>query len=157
MNKSEYRHQLIRALVSKNKIHTQAELQALLADNDIQVTQATLSRDIKTMNLSKVREEDNSYYVLNTGSISKWEKRLESYMEDALVKMLSVQHQVILKTLPGLAQSFGSVIDALDFPNVVATICGDDTCLIICEDTTKAEACFENLKKFAPPCFFGES
>ena len=74
MNKSEHRHQLIRALVTKNKIHTQAELQALLADNDIQVTQATLSRDIKSMNLSKVREEDNSYYVLNTGSISKWEK-----------------------------------------------------------------------------------
>ena len=48
MNKSEHRHQLIRALVSKNKIHTQAELQALLAENDIQVTQATLSRDIKT-------------------------------------------------------------------------------------------------------------
>ena len=74
MNKSEHRQQLIRALVAKNKIHTQAELQALLADNDIQVTQATLSRDIKSMNLSKVREEDNSYYVLNAGSISKWEK-----------------------------------------------------------------------------------
>lgn len=48
MNKSEHRHQLIRALITKkNKIHTQAELQALLAENDIQVTQATLSRDIK--------------------------------------------------------------------------------------------------------------
>ena len=57
------------------------------------------------MNLSKVREEDNSYYVLNTGSISKWEKRLELYMEDALVLMRPVQHQVLLKTLPGLAQS----------------------------------------------------
>lgn len=75
MNKSEHRHQLIRALITKNKIHTQAELQALLAKNDIQVTQATLSRDIKNMNLSKVREEDSAYYVLNNGSISKWEKR----------------------------------------------------------------------------------
>ncbi|CVX15449.1 arginine repressor [Streptococcus pneumoniae] len=73
MNKSEHRHQLIRALITKNKIHTQAELQALLAENDIQVTQATLSRDIKNMNLSKVREEDSAYYVLNNGSISKWE------------------------------------------------------------------------------------
>lgn len=72
MNKSEHRHQLIRALITKNKIHTQAELQALLAKNDIQVTQATLSRDIKNMNLSKVREEDSAYYVLNNGSISKW-------------------------------------------------------------------------------------
>lgn len=115
MNKSEHRHQLIRALITKNKIHTQAELQALLAKNDIQVTQATLSRDIKNMNLSKVREEDSAYYVLNNGSISKWEKRLELYMEDALVWMRPVQHQVLLKTLPGLAQSFGSIIDTLSF------------------------------------------
>lgn len=115
MNKSEHRHQLIRALITKNKIHTQAELQALLAENDIQVTQATLSRDIKNMNLSKVREEDSAYYVLNNGSISKWEKRLELYMEDALVWMRPVQHQVLLKTLPGLAQSFGSIIDTLSF------------------------------------------
>lgn len=53
MNKSEHRHQLIRALITKNKIHTQAELQALLAENDIQVTQATLSRDIKNMTYQK--------------------------------------------------------------------------------------------------------
>ena len=154
MNKSEHRHQLIRALVTKNKIHTQAELQALLADNDIQVTQATLSRDIKTMNLSKIREEDNSYYVLNTGSISKWEKRLETYMEDALVLMRPIQHQVLLKTLPGLAQSFGSIIDALNFPDAIATLCGDDVCLIICEDNQKAQECFNKLKQFAPPFFF---
>ena len=156
MNKSEHRHQLIRALVTKKKIHTQAELQALLADNDIQVTQATLSRDIKSMNLSKVREEDNSYYVVNTGSTSKWEKRLETYMEDALVLMRPIQHQVLLKTLPGLAQSFGSIIDALNFPDAIATLCGDDVCLVICEDTNAAHSCFEELKKYTPPFFFGE-
>lgn len=156
MNKSEHRHQLIRALVAKNKIHTQAELQSLLAENDIQVTQATLSRDIKNMNLSKVREEDNAYYVLNNGSISKWEKRLENYMEDALIMLRPIQHQVLLKTLPGLAQSFATIIDALDFQDIIATLCGDDVCLIICEDTDAAQHCFEELKKFAPPFFFGE-
>ncbi|VNC36376.1 arginine repressor [Streptococcus pneumoniae] len=156
MNKSEHRHQLIRALITKNKIHTQAELQALLAKNDIQVTQATLSRDIKNMNLSKVREEDSAYYVLNNGSISKWEKRLELYMEDALVWMRPVQHQVLLKTLPGLAQSFGSIIDTLSFPDAIATLCGNDVCFIICEDANTAQKCFEELKKFAPPFFFEE-
>ena len=156
MNKSEHRHQLIRALVSKTKIHTQAELQSLLADNNIQVTQATLSRDIKSMNLSKVREEDNSYYVLNTGSTSKWEKRLEIFMEDGLVLMRPVQHQVLLKTLPGLAHSFGSIIDSLNFPDSIATLCGDDVCLIICEDADTAQNCFNELKKFAPPFFFDE-
>lgn len=156
MNKSEHRHQLIRALVAKNKIHTQAELQSLLAENDIQVTQATLSRDIKNMNLSKVREEDNAYYVLNNGSISKWEKRLENYMEDALIMLRPIQHQVLLKTLPGLAQSFATIIDALDFQDIIATLCGDDVCLIICEDADAAQKCFEELKKFAPPFFFEE-
>ncbi len=156
MNKSEHRHQLIRALVAKNKIHTQTELQALLAENDIQVTQATLSRDIKTMNLSKVREADHSYYVLNTGSISKWEKRLENYMEDGLVMLRPVQHQVVLKTLPGLAQSFGAVLDALDFKQIIATVCGDDVCLLICENAEEAQTCFEILKKFAPPFFFND-
>ena len=156
MNKSEHRHQLIRALVAKNKIHTQAELQSLLAENDIQVTQATLSRDIKNMNLSKVREEDNAYYVLNNGSISKWEKRLENYMEDALIMLRPIQHQVLLKTLPGLAQSFATIIDSLDFQDIIATLCGDDVCLIICEDADTAQKCFEELKKFAPPFFFEE-
>ena len=103
------------------------------------------------MNLSKVREEDNSYYVLNTGSISKWEKRLEIYMEDALVLMRPVQNQVLLKTLPGLAQSFGSIIDALNFPDAIATLCGDDSCLVICENAEAAQHCFEELKKFTPP------
>lgn len=84
--------------------------------------------------------------MLNTGSISKWEKRLEIYMEDALVLMRPVQHQVLLKTLPGLAQSFGSIIDALSFPDAIATLCGDDVCLVICEDADAAQNCFEELK-----------
>ena len=136
MNKSEHRHQLIRALVSKNKIHTQAELQALLAENDIQVTQATLSRDIKTMNLSKVREAEHSYYVLNTGSISKWEKRLENYMEDGLVMLRPVQHQVVLlsvkmlknhglalKFLKNLRHHFSSMTKKFPVMNTITGFC----------------------------------
>ena len=77
-------------------------------------------------------------------------------MEDALVLMRPVQNQVLLKTLPGLAQSFGSIIDALNFPDAIATLCGDDACLVICENAEAAQHCFEELKKFTPPFFFGE-
>ena len=94
MNKAEQRHQLIRALITKQKIHTQTELQELLIENGVHVTQATLSRDINLMNLSKIREGEHSYYAINTGSTSKWEKRLEVYMEEALYLMHPVQHQV---------------------------------------------------------------
>lgn len=50
------------------------------------------------------------------------------------------------KTLPGLAQSFGSIIDTLSFPDAIATLCGNDVCLIICEDADTAQKCFEELK-----------
>ena len=62
---------------------------------------------------------------------TRWEKRLRLYMEDALIILKPVQHQVVLKTLPGLASSFGSTLDAMEIPEIVAPLCGDDVCLII--------------------------
>ncbi len=134
MNKIESRHQLILALIMEKKIHTQQELQELLEINGVSVTQSTLSRDIKMLNLVKVNEDDSSHYVINPIAPTRWEKRLRLYMEDALVMLKPIQHQVVLKTLPGLANSFGSILDAMEIPQIVATVCGDDVCLIICED-----------------------
>lgn len=156
MNKIESRHQLIRSLVMENKIHTQQELQELLELNGVEVTQSTLSRDIKLLNLVKITESGSSYYVINSIAPSRWEKRLRFYMEDALVMLKPVQHQVVLKSLPGLAQSFGSILDALEIPKVVATVCGDDVCLIICEDADVAQECFDYLKQYTPPFFFSK-
>ncbi|HFI2446436.1 TPA: arginine repressor [Streptococcus suis] len=157
MNKIESRHQLIFSLVMEKKIHTQQELQELLNLNGVTVTQSTLSRDIKMLNLVKVNEDDSSHYVINPIAPSRWEKRLRLYMEDALVMLKPVQHQVILKALPGLANSFGSILDAMEIPEIIATVCGDDVCLIICEDNESALSCFEYLKQYAPPFFFSKA
>ncbi|TWS94422.1 MULTISPECIES: arginine repressor [unclassified Streptococcus] len=153
MNKKDARHQLIRSLISETKIHTQLELQRALKRNGVEVTQATLSRDMKELNLVKVASE-NSHYEIHTVSPAHWEQRLRFYMEDALIMLRPVQHQVILKTLPGLAPSFGSIIDAMQFSDVLATICGDDTCLIICEDNDAAKRCFKEISQYTPPFFF---
>lgn len=155
MNKIESRHQLILSLILEKRVHTQQELQQLLEENGVYVTQSTLSRDIKLLNLLKVNEGEIAYYAINPIAPSRWEKRLRLYMEDALVMLRPVQHQVILKTLPGLANSFGSILDAMEIPEIIATVCGDDVCLIICEDTEAAQDCFDTLKEFAPPFFFG--
>ncbi|MGT2847335.1 arginine repressor [Streptococcus massiliensis] len=156
MNKIESRHQLIRSLVLEKKIHTQQELQELLELNGVTVTQSTLSRDIKSLNLVKINENDTSYYAINSIAPSRWENRLRFYMEDALVMLKPVQHQVVLKSLPGLAQSFGSILDAMDLPEIIATVCGDDVCLIICENHEAALTCFNQLKEYAPPFFFSQ-
>ncbi|MFS1663891.1 arginine repressor [Streptococcus sp. zg-JUN1979] len=153
MNKKEARQKLIRSLVSEKHIKTQQELQALLQQNGISITQATLSRDMKELNLIKINNGDPHYEIYSI-SKSRWEYRLRFYMEDALVMMRPVQHQVVLKTLPGLAQTFGSILDFLDMDEIITTICGDDTCLVICEDAQKAQACFEQLSAYTPPFFF---
>lgn len=155
MNKKETRHQLIRSLISETKIHTQHELQEALEKNGISVTQATLSRDMKELNLVKVSNDDHHYEVYSIAQ-SRWEHRLRFYMEDALVMLKPVQNQIVLKTLPGLAQSFGSILDSIEIPEIIATVCGDDTCLIICEDKEAALRCFEELSQYTPPFFFSQ-
>lgn len=157
MNKIESRHQLILSLIMEKKIHTQQELLELLELNGLFVTQSTLSRDIKMLNLVKVNEGNTSHYAINPIAPTRWEKRLRLYMEDALVMLKPVQNQVILKALPGLANSFGSILDAMEIPEIIATVCGDDVCLIICEDNESALSCFEYLKQYAPPFFFSKA
>lgn len=157
MNKIESRHQLILSLIMEKKIHTQQELLELLELNGLFVTQSTLSRDIKMLNLVKVNEGNTSHYAINPIAPTRWEKRLRLYMEDALVMLKPVQNQVVLKTLPGLANSFGSILDAMEIPEIIATVCGDDVCLIICEDNESALSCFEYLKQYAPPFFFSKA
>ena len=88
MNKIESRHRLIRSIISEKKIRTQQELQDSLEANGIIVTQSTLSRDVKSLNLVKINEGDSSYYAINSIAPSRWENRLRFYMEDALVMLL---------------------------------------------------------------------
>ena len=125
----------------------------MLELNGVTVTQSTLSRDIKLLNLVKVNEDASSYYMINPIVPTRWEKRLRLYMEDALIMLKPVQHQVVLKTLPGLASSFGSILDAMEIPEIVATLCGDDVCLIICHDNQAAQTCYDYPPQFTPPFF----
>ena len=73
MNKIESRHRLIRSIISEKKIRTQQELQDSLEANGIIVTQSTLSRDVKSLNLVKINEGDSSYYAINSIAPSRWE------------------------------------------------------------------------------------
>lgn len=156
MNKKQVRHQLIRSLISETTIQTQQELLDALAKDGVHVTQATLSRDIKELHLVKVTTNNVTHYAIHHVSYEHWEKRLRVLMEDSLIMLRTVNNQVIIKTLPGLANSFGYVIDEISIPEALATICGNDVCLIICEDEMAANSCFEQLKQFAPPLFFSK-
>ncbi|MCP3738543.1 transcriptional regulator AhrC/ArgR [Rossellomorea sp. BNER] len=140
MNKGQ-RHIRIRELITNHDIETQDELVDRLKNSGFNVTQATVSRDIKELHLVKVPLMDGRYkYSLPADQRFNPLQKLKRTLTDAFVRIDSAGHMLVMKTLPGNANAIGALIDNLDWEEILGTICGDDTCLIICrtiEDTDK--------------------
>ncbi|GAA0346169.1 arginine repressor ArgR [Bacillus carboniphilus] len=140
MNKGQ-RHIKIREFITNQEIETQDELVDCLREAGFNVTQATVSRDIKELHLVKVPLSDGRYkYSLPADQRFNPLQKLKRALMDAFVKIDQASHLIVMKTLPGNAQAIGALIDNLDWEEIMGTICGDDTCLIICrkpEDTDK--------------------
>lgn len=123
----------IRELITENEIETQDELVDQLKRLGYDVTQATVSRDIKELHLVKVPSSNNKYtYSLPADQRFNPLEKLKRLIMDVFVKIDHTSHFVLLKTLPGNAQAVGALVDNLDWEEIMGTICGDDTCLIIC-------------------------
>ncbi|GLY09906.1 transcriptional regulator AhrC/ArgR [Pseudobacillus badius] len=132
MNKGQ-RHIKIREIIANNEIETQDELVDYLKELGYNVTQATVSRDIKELHLVKVPLMDGRYkYSLPADQRFNPLQKLKRSLVDAFVSIDSAGHFVVMKTLPGNAQAVGALIDNLDWEEIMGTICGDDTCLLIC-------------------------
>lgn len=145
MNKG-HRHIRIRDIISKFEIETQDQLVESLKDAGVDVTQATISRDIKEMHLIKVPTATGGYkYSLPRVHEFNTEQKLHRAMTDAFVSIDGAGHFLVLKTLPGNAQAIGSLLDHLKWEEMLGTICGDDTCLIICRDESHTGEVTEKL------------
>lgn len=148
MNKGQ-RHIKIREIIANKEIETQDELVDILRSQNFNVTQATVSRDIKELHLVKVPLQDGRYkYSLPADQRFNPLQKLKRSMVDAFVKLDIAGHMLVLKTLPGNANAIGALIDHLDWDEILGTICGDDTCLIICrtpEDTQYVSDRFLNM------------
>ena len=146
----------IGALLSAREVHSQAELAALLAGEGIDVTQATLSRDLEELGAVKLRGADGGtgiYVVPEDGSpvrgVSGGTERMSRLLGELLVSTDASGNLAVLRTPPGAAQYLASSIDRAALPYVVGTIAGDDTVLVVArEPMTGAELAhtFENLQ-----------
>lgn len=135
------RHIKIRELITENEIETQDELVDELKSLGYNVTQATVSRDIKNLHLVKVLSSNGRYkYSLPADQRFNPLDKLKRLIRDAFVKIEHTSHFIVLKALPGNAHAIGALIDNLEWDEIMGTICGDDTCLIICrtEDDSAA-------------------
>ena len=126
------RQALIREIVENQSIQTQEELADALAAHGMVVTQATVSRDIKEMHLLKVLYEEGGYrYATMDKSEQGMNERLIRMLADSVVDMSSANNLIVIHTLPGSAHVAGEAVDSLHWPEVLGTIAGDNTILVI--------------------------
>jgi transcriptional regulator of arginine metabolism len=143
----EMRLQLISELITEQEVKTQEELQQLLFESGLSVTQATISRDIRTLKLIKVPSKDGSpKYSFKVDQDHLISEKLRHKLRDALVSMEVINYFVIIKTLPGHAHSFGALLDSTDIAGKVGTVCGNDTCLIICRSPRDSQRIMQQLE-----------
>lgn len=143
------RHQLITELVGAQPIHSQTELAELLAERGVQVTQATLSRDLVFLDAIKVRLGGELAYAIPgeggdrrpaaPAESAAAQTRLARLCGELLVSAESSANLVVLRTPPGAAQFLAGAIDKCDFSDILGTIAGDDTVLVIARDASGGE------------------
>jgi transcriptional regulator of arginine metabolism len=132
MTKS-YRQGQILKLIRSTNIPTQEELAHALKEFGVDATQVTLSRDIREMGLVKTAE---GYRALPK---QERQEDLTSVAAEFLRDVRVAQNQIVLRTAPGHASSVAVALDNADWPEVVGTLAGDDTVLVVCPDASIAQ------------------
>lgn len=143
------RHALILEIIAEKQIETQEELAQELQERGVKVTQATVSRDIKELRLTKVLGENGKY------SYSAPEKnectpgdRFMRIFSESVVSIVGAGNLIVLKTITATAQSAAEAVDSMEIPEIVGTIAGDNTVLVIVgniEDVDGVIARFEAI------------
>ena len=144
------RQRRIVELVASAPVHSQAELARLLADEGVSVTQATLSRDLEELGASKVRDGAGGLvYAVDPEGGSLDEDRLARVLADLLVSVEPSANLVVLRTPPGGAHLLGSAIDRSRLPDIIGTVAGDDTILLVTRSTDGGAAVAAHLLRLA--------
>ncbi|MDO4274433.1 MAG: arginine repressor [Eubacteriales bacterium] len=141
------RHEKIIELIHKYDVDTQEELAARLNEAGFKVTQATVSRDIRALKMTKVAGKDGKsrYAILHDepGSLGDKYTRV---LKEALISMDVGQNLVVIKTVPGMAMGVAAALDALKWPELLGCIAGDDTIMCVARTSDQALGVVEKLR-----------
>ncbi len=126
------RQQVIVKLINENEIETQDELISLLEGEGYKVTQATISRDIRELKISKVLGENGKYHYTFPKNIQAQGKNsLKHSYSTSIISVDGSENIVVVKTHPGLAQAVATGIDAMHIDGVLGCVAGDDAIIIV--------------------------
>ena len=145
------RQRVIQEIVGQTAVGSQEELRRLLVGRGWEVAQSTLSRDLHEMRLARVPTDDGMRYVATDHQSESEQARvaLEALLPQLFDRVDGVGELVVLHTVPGGAQPVAAAFDAAAWPDVLGTVGGDDTILIICRSPGARERVIKRLEKLA--------
>ena len=141
------RHAKIIELIHKKNIETQEELADYLHQEGFNVTQATVSRDIRDLKLTKIPGQNGKQrYVIHQDESFKKEKYIR-VLKDGFVSMDMAQNILVIKTVAGMAMAVAAALDAMEYHEIVGSIAGDDTIMCAVRTVEDTETLMERLRK----------
>lgn len=135
------RHNLIIDLIEKNEVSSQEVLQQLLKENGVDVTQATVSRDIKVLDLVKTMKEDGRYRYTRHEDYARKRNaaKYKSVFVEATIKVDFAMNIVVIKCHVGMANAACAALETMSLGEAVGTIAGDDTIFILLKNEQQAK------------------
>ncbi|MGA1592519.1 MAG: arginine repressor [Candidatus Nanopelagicales bacterium] len=140
------RHQAIKEIVSNKSISSQAQILKELRRLGIEITQATLSRDLDELKIAKSQDAKQNTYQINQGAANQLKRIINA---DLIVGIDHSANIAVVRTPPGGAQFFASSVDSSGLNEIIGTIAGDDTVLIVTKDAHGGKKVAEQLWELA--------
>lgn len=141
------RHNKIIEIINKYDIETQEELADYLNREGYNVTQATVSRDIRELKLTKVNSANGQKYALINKSEPVMQEKYNRILKDGFVSVDMAQNILVIKTVSGMAMAVAAALDAMEFNEVVGTIAGDDTIMCAVRTVEDTALLLEKIRK----------
>lgn len=141
------RHSKIVELIGKHEIETQEDLAKKLNESGFRVTQATVSRDIRELKLTKVQgKSGKQHYVIMQSQDGLSEKYIR-ILKDGFLSMDMAQNILVIKTVSGMAMAVGAALDAIHFHEIVGCIAGDDTIMCAVRSVDDTIVVMDKIRK----------
>lgn len=142
------RQNKILEIIERSCVETQEELIAKLKENGFEVTQATISRDIRELKLVKTMTEHGSYkYILPNIDVQESRFIYNNALANSVKTVDCAQNIVVVKTYPGIAQAVGAAIDGLQDKAILGSVAGDDTIIIITHSIDDAATIAKKIRE----------
>lgn len=152
MTKAE-RHELIMTLITEEAIGNQADLLARLAEAGFETTQATISRDLRELQILRQKDDDGEFryrrvQTENGQRVTSQQRALDGALREYAVQVISVEFMIIVKTISASANVLSTYIEDAQSPDVIATLAGFDTIYVTCRSADAAEALAASWQPF---------